>query len=199
MATPLGHYLVGLAVAEGVARDRQELRWAPWLAAVACAPDLDVLPGLLVGDMSRFHHGISHSLAAAVAFAGGTLAVLRWRGWPVRPRLFLLVAVLYASHSALDGVTMDNSDPRGMPLLWPWVTTAFQSPWLLLPNVQHSSAPVVSTHNAVLMAQEAALFVPLVGLVRRLRDRAWTSHAVWLYAGWFLAAVGLSVSTVNAF
>ena len=199
MATPLGHFLVGLALAEGLARDRQEFRHAPWLAAVACAPDLDVVPGLLAGDLSRFHHGVTHSLAAAMLFAGTAIAVLRWLGHRASWRWFFLIAALYASHSALDAVTLDNSDPRGMPILWPWSSTVYQSPWILLPNVQHSSLPVVSVHNAVLVLQEGVLFAPLVAAVRALRCRRWTTPAVWVYGSWFLGAVGISVWVLNAF
>ena len=38
--------------------------WLPCLAAalLACLPDIDYLPGLLVGDMNAYHQGPPHSL-----------------------------------------------------------------------------------------------------------------------------------------
>jgi membrane-bound metal-dependent hydrolase YbcI (DUF457 family) len=201
MATPLGHYLVGLAVGTAVARDPGDRARMPWLAAVACVPDLDVIPGLVVGNPSQFHHGITHSVAAALLFAGASVLLGGRLGIRPSPRLFLLIAGLYTSHGLLDALTLDRSDPRGVPLLWPWVTTAYQSPWLLLPNVQHTSAPIVSTHNMALMVQEAFLFVPLVGLVRILRGDPGVPgrRVAWLYGAWFLTAVVVSLASLESF
>lgn len=201
MATPLGHYLVGLSLAVGLGRDAPERARGRWLAALACVPDLDVIPGVFVGDLGRFHHGATHSLTAAALFAGTTTLVLLWRGRPATTRLLLLVFVLYASHSLVDAFTLDTSPPRGVPLLWPWDHTTYKSPWPLLPNVQHTREPLLSTHNLLLMVQEAMLFVPLVALahVLRSRRRTWTRSAVYLYGGWFVAAVAVSVASLNAF
>ncbi|HEX9818976.1 MAG TPA: metal-dependent hydrolase [Methylomirabilota bacterium] len=198
MATPLGHYLFGLALAAGLARDGRERAHGPWLAAVACVPDLDVIPGLVVGDPSRFHHGVTHSLTAAVLFAGAFAALGTWAGRRATARLVVLVAVLYASHSVLDALTLDLSDPRGVPLLWPWRDTTYESPWLLLPNVQHTREPVVSAHNALLMVREAVVFLPLIGLVRAVRGcrGAWAAAATWIYASCFAAATAVSVASL---
>src|ERR1044071_7547790 len=63
MPSPVGHSLAGLIAyqiapeIDGMARGRVV---ALYLLA-ANAPDLDFLPGLIVGDPNRFHHGISHS------------------------------------------------------------------------------------------------------------------------------------------
>jgi hypothetical protein len=199
MATPLGHYLVGLALAGGLARDDHERARSPWLAAIACVPDLDLVPGVLVGDPSRFHHGVTHSLTAAILFAGAVAVLLAVAGHRAPTRFVLVVAALYASHSALDALTLDNSDPRGVPLLWPWRDTTYESPWLLLANVQHTREPIVSAHNLRLMLQEAFVFLPLVGLIRTVRGsrRAWAGAATWVYASWFLAAAGISFASLK--
>lgn len=201
MATPLGHYLFGLAIAEALGQDRDEREWAPWLAAIACVPDLDFLPGLLMGDPSRFHHGASHSLTAAVLFTIVAVPLLSWRGRRPWGRLLVLVFALYASHVVLDFVTLDPGEPRGVPLWWPWLPTTYESPWLLLPNVQHTREPLLSAHNALLMVQEAVLFLPLVGLVRALKGpgRPWAEPVTWLCGAWFVAAVGISVASLNSF
>jgi membrane-bound metal-dependent hydrolase YbcI (DUF457 family) len=201
MATPVGHYLVGLALTLGVAGDDRQRALSPWLAAVACVPDLDVVPGLVVGDPSRFHHGVTHSLTAAVAVAAVLAGLAAAAGRRPTARLVVLLAALYASHSVLDALTLDPSEPRGVPLLWPWRDTPYESPWPLLPNVQHTRAPIVSTHNALLMLRETALFVPLVGLVHSVRHgrRPWKVAAPWVYASWFAAAAGASLASLNTF
>ena len=61
-ATPVGHYFLGLSIAQVFARDDAERKEGLWLATIACLPDLDVVPGLFVGMLAQFHHGASHSL-----------------------------------------------------------------------------------------------------------------------------------------
>jgi membrane-bound metal-dependent hydrolase YbcI (DUF457 family) len=198
MATPVGHYLVGLSIAALAARSPAERRRAPWWALIACAPDLDALPGLAVGDLSRFHHGASHSLVAAGVAAAAVTAFAAYRrratvGVPV------LAFALYVSHSVLDGFTSDFAAPVGVPLLWPFSPATFQAPWPLLPNVQHTQAPVVSMHNALLMVREGLIFTPLVGLVLAIRSSVvpWRSAAAWLCAAWFITAAGLSIASLS--
>jgi hypothetical protein len=201
MATPVGHYLLGLAVTQALAKDRHEKDQSVWLATIACVPDLDVLPGLFVGKLSQFHHGASHSFFAAALFALIGIWIFRWRGggWQLSGRLFLLLFLLYASHNMLDALCMDTGSPFGVPLLWPWSQETYQFFWLLLPDVHHTRRPFFGTHNLLLMIREALVFLPLIALVQISKNgsRPWCSRAVWFYGGWFLVAVGVSVLSVN--
>jgi len=194
MATPVGHYLLGLCITQIFARNSTEQKRGLWLGAVACTPDLDVLPGLLVGNLSQFHHGGSHSLLAAATFAISAILIGPRKVWPRVFYSFVLVFCLYASHIFLDLLTLDTSAPYGVPLYWPWIQRSYQSPWLLLPNVHHTRAPVFGTYNLVLAIREGLLFLPLIGLVLCLRVSRWpwTAKAGWLYGGWFLLAVWAS-------
>ena len=198
MATPVGHYLVGLAFAGLAARAPATRRRAPWWALLACVPDLDVLPGLAVGSLAKFHHGASHSVTAAVVVALAVGAVVARRRGRLSPAVVALALALYGSHLLLDGVTADPMSPVGMPLLWPFSEATFQAPWSLLPNVQHTSGPVVSLHNVVLIVREVLIFAPLVGLVLAVRNpRApWRAAAAWLSAAWFVTAAGLSIAAL---
>jgi membrane-bound metal-dependent hydrolase YbcI (DUF457 family) len=193
MATPIGHYLLGLSITQAVARDHTGRKRGLWLAAVACVPDLDVIPGLFVGNLSRFHHGATHSFAAAALFAVFSWLLLK----PVRQSPATLVAVLfllYASHVVLDFFTLDTGAPFGVPLFWPFSGESYQSSWLLLPNVQHTRAPLVSLHNVGLMARETLIFLPLIALIHTLKrgnvGRLLTP--VCLFGGWFILAVWVS-------
>jgi len=197
MATPVGHYLLGFSVASLLARDDQTTRGGLWLAILACAPDFDVVPGILVGDLARFHHGVSHSLAAAALVSAGVLAGFRFFGRETSWRLFLTCFLLYASHIVLDFFTLDPGDRSGVPLLWP-LSETYQSPWALLPNVQHSRGPIFSTHNFLLMVRELVVFAPLVALVQLAKStaRPWSRAAAWVYGCWFFLAVCLSAYSV---
>src|SRR5687767_7177296 len=127
MPLPLAHSAVGLAaylafrknILTHVSRKR---RWALAALVVVAAnlPDLDFLPGLLVGQPNRFHHGPSHSLAAAAIAAGLLYALsMRFFGAVPRVRLFTVLLVASLSHSLLDYCSADTSQPYGVPLFWP--------------------------------------------------------------------------------
>jgi membrane-bound metal-dependent hydrolase YbcI (DUF457 family) len=202
MATPVGHYLIGLSIARTAARDDGGRRSAPWLAAVACLPDLDVVPGLIVGNLGEFHTGISHSLMTAALFsAAGGLLLFTW-GRTKRPiYLVSILFALYASHLVLDFFTGGAGLPRGVPFLWPWPGEGFRSSWALLPKVLHTSGPLIGTHNLLLVFREVLLFLPLVGLVYTLANKspAWPKRAAWLYGVWLLVAASLSVLSLRLF
>jgi membrane-bound metal-dependent hydrolase YbcI (DUF457 family) len=198
MATPVGHYLLGLSIARLVARDGSDRRQAPWWALVAGAPDLDVLPGLAVGNLSRFHHGASHSVAAAALAALAATAFTLSRGRRASWRILALVFALYISHTVLDVFTVDTGVPIGVPLFWPWSQETFQAPWALLPHVQHTEQPLISVHNALLMVREVLIFAPLVGLVFAARAPVRRERVTaWACAAWFLMAAGLSFASLR--
>ena len=57
MASPLGHGLMGVAVGRlsGVKSAGPSWRWYASAMIGANVPDLDFFPGLLIGDINRFH------------------------------------------------------------------------------------------------------------------------------------------------
>jgi inner membrane protein len=116
MPSPIGHSLMGYTIYRIVNRDVKVQQWratAVYLFA-ANAPDLDFLPGLLIGDLGRFHHGPSHSIGFAILFGiGASLFFSR------RPYTFLVASSLYFSHVVLDYLVQDLTPPHGVPLLWP--------------------------------------------------------------------------------
>jgi membrane-bound metal-dependent hydrolase YbcI (DUF457 family) len=169
MATPVGHFLIGAAIGAGLSHRDDTRRNMAVGGFVGMAADLDFIPGWLAGELSRFHHAQSHSLAFAVLAA--TLAMLIAR--QERLHWGLLVGLVYMSHLALDMLTYDDSPPQGIPLLWPWWSGVFLSPITLLPNVLHGKGQELSAHNVAVAAREIALLGSLlVGTLlfaRRLR------------------------------
>lgn len=199
MATPLGHYLLGLSITQGLARNSAEQKRGLWLALVACMPDLDIIPGFFVGRLAQFHHGITHSFAAAAIFSIFAWLFFSGRARSISLNLSILVFLLYASHVVLDFVTLDTGAPYGVPLFWPWSHDSYQSSWLLLPNVQHTRAPLFSLHNIALMAREAVIFLPLVAFIHGVKHRktTWPLRSAWFYGGWFILAVLASVFSLQ--
>ena len=161
MPTPLGHALGGIAaglLANGKPDHAAPSGWtarplvlATLFAALACAPDLD----LLVGN----HSGPTHSVGAA-AMAG--VVVLAWTR---QPRLALAAAAAYASHIAFDWFNQDDSPPLGVMALWPFSREHFMSPVpLLLPVSRRYWLPGFWLHTLKVATVELVIFGGLAGV-----------------------------------
>ena len=189
MATPIGHVLAGYAVA-GIAAAPQLLsrrHTAGLCMLMALAPDLDLLPRLLLGQPALFHGGISHSFAAALLAAGVVAGIHSLRGQSFR-YVLALGFVAYTTHLLLDFLGPDNRYPYGLPLFWPMVDTTYLSPRPLLLGVRHASTTeaslrefiqgVASFRNLVAIGWEVVVSLPLVilgqwlGLQRRKRTQS---------------------------
>ena len=99
MPSPVGHILFAFAIS-GVPKPRDVVtQWWPVLVLLAAiAPDLDFLPGIVIGDPNRFHHGPTHSIAAAVVF---TLVIaLMFRS--LSKTQILVLFLVYAGHVLID-------------------------------------------------------------------------------------------------
>jgi hypothetical protein len=151
MPMPIAHSAFGLGcyLVFGNAFDREaskgeKVLLAGFCVAVANVPDLDFVPGILIGDPGRFHHGPSHSIAAALV--GGLLLsfllvkVLRGRISSSKIGICCLCSLLI--HPILDCFSMDSSEPYGVPLLWPFTETYFISPVSLFLDVQRDQTSV---------------------------------------------------------
>jgi inner membrane protein len=118
MPSPVAHILGGAAVylvAKG--KDRSRLMLGIALLA-SIVPDFDFLPGILIGKMGAFHHGISHSLTFAVIFGALVFLFAMRKSKAVAVRASVLATLSYASHIGLDFVGV-NEGTRGVPVLWP--------------------------------------------------------------------------------
>ena len=165
MATPLGHSLV--AGIFYLLRDDPRDKVVPCLLfflLFANAPDLDFLPGLLLGEISRFHHGISHSLGFGILFTGivcGVMVSLRWLPKDRAFYWFVMGYFLYLSHLLVDSLTLDNGYPYGMPIFWPFSDAYFNVPFYFFPNVLHGPG-AISWHNLTVAFRETWVFGPAI-------------------------------------
>lgn len=189
MPLPVGHSLAGATLYAAFDRQpgRASLARLGVAVLLANAPDLDLLPGIVLGDPNRYHHGVTHSLLTAMA-AGLLAAVVVWmigRAWPLRGSLpgaiatGVMVASLWASHVILDAFTLDLSVPVGVPMLWP-LSEARVSWWPLFERadkVVGAASPaafvtsLMSLHNLRAVLREAALLLPILALVSWSRRR----------------------------
>ena len=102
---------------------------------LANAPDLDFVPGLLMGRPDAFHRGVTHTLGAALLVTVTTWAIARWRhaerpGWWAG-----FAAAAYGSHLLVDWMTVDAVPPVGIRMLWPLSAAWLHAPFNLLGEV----------------------------------------------------------------
>jgi inner membrane protein len=178
MPLPVGHALAGI----GLQQLRPRFFFASaWLDALcfmflANLPDADFIPGLLLGRPNLYHHGIFHSLGAAVAVAalGAELVRLRQgRFWRAAAMIFLL----FFSHLLLDYFAIDLVAPYGLPLLWPFSGRYYIAAWPFFLNITRSPhaadflASMFNRHNLAAALREIVIVggVALAMLLLRLR------------------------------
>jgi membrane-bound metal-dependent hydrolase YbcI (DUF457 family) len=122
VSSPVGHALIGVALARAVTRSGG-LRASPltYVGAVAVSnlPDLDLLLTAVGVPMEEVHRKWSHS----VLFLGA-LGLLALRGWEKilrreRPSQTLAWAAALVSHPFLDALTTRKGSTFGIPLAWP--------------------------------------------------------------------------------
>lgn len=166
MSTPLGHALAGAAAGLGGRPETSLRRLLAVGALMGAAPDLDFVPGLIVGEAARFHHGPSHSLAFALAVAGVAWLVASRDRW----RWALVAGLSYTSHLLLDALTADPGPEVGLQLFWPVSEAYVASPFRPLPRVLHTYTSVFNLHNAAVMLLELLVIGGLLWLCLRVRS-----------------------------
>lgn len=177
MPSPVGHSLIGLAVAgalvlrpgslaslgEQVVAQRNRILLA---VGFANAPDIDYVPGVLVGELNAYHHLLTHSVGWVALLVLG--AWLLWRalspavGW----REAALMAVASASHLVADVFTDDGRAPFGILALWPFHDGFIISPVSLFYRLQkHDWGEILQPSNFAAVGWEVLVCLPLLLIV----------------------------------
>jgi inner membrane protein len=178
MPLPIGHALAGAAFFQARPGLFFRNKWADALFFVFLAnlPDADFLPGLMKGFPNLYHHGIFHSLGAAlaVAVATGWLFYQKKRHfW----RFSTPVLLIFYSHLLLDFFSKDFTAPYGLPLFWPFSNSYYIAAHPVFLNIIRSDrsanffSSLLNRHNLEAALIEIMLLgglVLLVGITRRL-------------------------------
>ena len=117
MPSPIGHLLAGAGVFLASTSTTRESRVVLAVTmAGSILPDFDFVPGILIGEPAAFHHGISHSLAAAVLFGALVFVIANvWWQKSTASHAALLGSLAYGLHILLDFISANHS----VPILWP--------------------------------------------------------------------------------
>jgi inner membrane protein len=172
MATPLGHALAGVAV--GVLITGRRPLTSPGkdlliFAALAQAPDLDFIPGLIIGQPGAFHHGLSHSLGASLVV--GLLAAWWGRRRSDAFRWGLVGASICFAQVLVDALTLDTTAPIGVPLWWPLTSEYFCFHPIFKDVVRGRLTWDLIRHNLLAAAWEAVVLGSLAALSLAVRRR----------------------------
>jgi membrane-bound metal-dependent hydrolase YbcI (DUF457 family) len=187
MPSPIGHALAGIAAAwaaDLVPGDRA-WRTAPPFASsyaragngltLACVclavlPDVDLV---MLPFKPETHRTVTHSVGAAVVVG---LAAAAMAGRARRPvaRVSLMCAAAYATHLLLDWLGADRFPPFGLQIFWPFSDGWFISGWDLFRQTARRQlmSPAIIRLNALAIAQEMAILVPMLVALWLIRVKA---------------------------
>lgn len=144
MPSPVGHLLGGAAVYLAASRKEDRSRFTLGAALFgSILPDFDFFPGLFVGKLSTYHHGISHSLMFAILFGAVVLIIARHAQKNNPARAAIIAGLSYASHVILDFLGA-NEGTRGVPMLWPFWNEKFGVDLGLLGHFRYSDSGIWS-------------------------------------------------------
>jgi hypothetical protein len=176
MPSPVAHGLAGLAVASLARRRgarpataqaslttgdwRGQLFWAVALAFAANAPDLDFLPGFLIGDPNRFHHRATHTVLAVFTFGITATLIARIAGLAAWRRFGWFMGFSYLTHIVLDVLTRGTKEPYGMEIWRPFSPEPFVPPFHLFLDIRREGSvgsflpSLIQRHNMEAIARE---------------------------------------------
>lgn len=169
MPSPIAHTAAAYLVyrltpgARAVIRHQRFARWPLTFAVFAgfsLLPDLDSLPGLIVGDLGRSHNTSMHSLIGGVFLAvvvGLCLVILRNEDYL---KWSLVALMCYELHVIMDFFTIG----RGVMLLWPLSPTRFSSPIPVFFGLRWSEGWISLSHVWTLVNEAVFSLVILLAL-----------------------------------
>ncbi len=167
MPSPIAHAAVGVAVHRLYRNraandsDRQPSFAGSLIFALVFSlmPDLDFVPGLLLGDLGRYHNTVSTSIFTGMAVALAVAAA----AWFVRRHQVLywasLALICYELHVIMDYFTIG----RGVMLFWPLSTERFQAPAKLFYGLHRSDGLVSVRHIWTLISELLFVAILFVG------------------------------------
>jgi membrane-bound metal-dependent hydrolase YbcI (DUF457 family) len=147
------------------------------LACAASAPDLDFVPGVLLGDPDWLHRGRSHSLLAATMVGMVVYAVGRMARREAAAPFAILMGLAYASHVFLDMFSPDPVRFNGVPAFWPLSNQHFVVPASVFLPIRRDPASagflasLWSLHNGYAVLREAAI-MGVVVILAGIRGRS---------------------------
>ncbi len=130
-------------------------------------PDIDVIPGVIFGDIGRFHNNVMNSLIFGLGFAL-LVAGSVWLTGRGKPGFwFLVVLVSYWLHILMDFLTVG----RGVMALWPFTPERYKPPLYVFYGLHWSDGWISIRHLWTILSEMALVLVVGLGLLALSRRR----------------------------
>jgi len=143
---------------------------------MANAPDLDFLPGILIGEPALYHRGVTHTVGALLVVSVTAWAVARILRAPTAWWWSLAAAAAYGTHLLVDWMTVDAVPPEGIRMLWPLTGAWLHAPFSLFgeiiidPSGRTAFLRSLVTPTALLVwGRELGIAIAAVATVHALR------------------------------
>ncbi|MEW6001536.1 MAG: metal-dependent hydrolase [Nitrospirota bacterium] len=175
MPSPVGHSLMGYIIYLLHTTYSNTKKWQVFVFCliVANIPDLDFLPGAIIEDLRRFHHGISHSITFSILFGLLIGYICYLKKIEQVKRAFTLGLTLYLSHILLDYLVLSGG--RGVPLFWPFFDNEYMISFVVFPYFDYMSpegkifGTLFSLYNLKTITIEILLLIPLLTVAILIR------------------------------
>ena len=132
------------------------------ILSLSLLPDLDVIPGLLAGDLHGIHNSVTNSLIIGV-LAAFALGGLMWFVGRMAIREWVIVALLsYWLHVAMDYFTAE----RGVMLIWPLTSERYVAPIRLFYGVHYSEGLISIRHVWTVVTELAFALILLLAFAQ---------------------------------
>ena len=144
---------------------------------IANAPDIDLLFGLFIGSLNRYHHLVTHTLGWTLltAFCIWLYGKFTLKNRPVFA--FWFVFLLVASHLIIDVFTSDTKKPIGIMLAWLFSERYWHSGISVFPAPEKKTfADVFSLHNLKNAGWELMITLPLVLAALLSKTKKWPGN-----------------------
>ncbi len=175
MPSPIAHGAAGYALYRAFgARLEEKTGPAPWssrrvlfiIVALSLLPDLDVIPGILLGDLNGIHNSLANSILVGVLVAFAIGGVTWFAGRMAARDSFLVTLISYWLQVAMDYFTAE----RGVMLFWSLTSKRFIAPIQLFYGFHYSEGLISIRHfwTVVTELAFALVLLLLVGVFTRL-------------------------------
>jgi glycosyltransferase involved in cell wall biosynthesis len=169
MPSPISHTAVGYVIYKIFKKPGVDTRQNPAIhahlfliiTALSMLPDLDAIPGILVGNLRRFHNNESHSFFVGIGIALLGALLIKWRTGEKFKYWFLLIFSAYGFHIVMDYFTYG----RGVMAFWPLSSERYLSPVVLFYGLRWSEGIFSIKHLWTVLSE--GLFVLFIFLAVR--------------------------------
>jgi inner membrane protein len=158
MPLPIAHSAAGLASylafenKDSKSTKKEELYLLGTCLLLANLPDLDFLPGFIIGNIGEYHHGLSHSLIVSFSLALiFYFTLIHYLKGISKNRILGCCIISALSHPILDYFSKDSSLPYGVPLFWPFQANHYISTIPLFTDVQRNQDSVGNFFSSLLL------------------------------------------------